>query len=99
MLGRPERCQLSRALLWEYNYKRLKLAQRLDQLGGFLTLVPEDSSDCQMSTPSMPWTLPVLGSVQSSVRSTPASLVIGFGRIIVSDIEVGEVSNRFENLV
>ena len=39
MLGWPKRRKLAHALLWEYRYKRLKLAQLLDQLGVFLTLV------------------------------------------------------------
>jgi hypothetical protein len=34
----PKECELAHAILWEYNYKRLELAQRLGQLGGFLTL-------------------------------------------------------------
>ena len=37
--GWPKRCKLARAFLWEYSYKRLKLAQLLGQLGVFLTLV------------------------------------------------------------
>jgi hypothetical protein len=36
LLGLPKRCGLARALLWEYNDKRLKLAQLLGQLGVFL---------------------------------------------------------------
>ena len=36
-LGRPKICELARAILWEYSYKRLKLAQFLGQLGVFLT--------------------------------------------------------------
>ena len=39
MLGWPKRRKLAHALLWEYRYKRLKLAQLLGQLGVFLTLV------------------------------------------------------------
>ena len=38
MLGWPRRCNLARAFLWEYSYKRLKLAQFLGQHGVFLTL-------------------------------------------------------------
>jgi hypothetical protein len=37
VLGWPKRCKLAHAFLWEYSYKRLKLAQRLGQLGAFLT--------------------------------------------------------------
>jgi hypothetical protein len=37
MLGWPEICKLAHAFLWEYSYKRLKLAQRLGQLDVFLT--------------------------------------------------------------
>ena len=37
VLGWPKRCELARAFLWEYNYKWLKLAQLLGQLGVFLT--------------------------------------------------------------
>ena len=37
VLGWPERCKLAHAFLWEYSYKRLKLAQLLVQLGVFLT--------------------------------------------------------------
>ena len=37
VLGWPKRCKLTHAGLWEYNYKRLKLAQLLGQLGIFLT--------------------------------------------------------------
>ena len=37
MLGWPRRCELARAFLWEYSYKRLKLARLLGQLGVFLT--------------------------------------------------------------
>jgi hypothetical protein len=36
-LGWPKRCKLTHAFLWEYCYKRLKFAQRLGQLGVFLT--------------------------------------------------------------
>jgi hypothetical protein len=32
-----KRCKLAHAFLWEYSYKRLKLAQLLSQLGVFLT--------------------------------------------------------------
>jgi hypothetical protein len=39
VLGWPERCKLAHALLWEYSYKRLKLAQLLCQLRVFLTSV------------------------------------------------------------
>ena len=35
--GWPRRCKLARAFVWEYSYKRLKLAHFLGQLGGFLT--------------------------------------------------------------
>ena len=35
--GRPRRCKLARAFLWEYSDKSLKLAQLLGQLGVFLT--------------------------------------------------------------
>jgi hypothetical protein len=37
VLGWPKRCKLAHAFLWEYSYKRLKLAQLLGQLGVFLT--------------------------------------------------------------
>jgi hypothetical protein len=37
LLGSPKMCKLAHALLWEYSHKRLKLAQLLGQLGGFLT--------------------------------------------------------------
>jgi hypothetical protein len=33
----PKICKLAHVFLWEYSYKRLKLAQLLAQLGGFLT--------------------------------------------------------------
>ena len=36
-LGWPRRCKLAHAFLWEYSYKRLKLAQLLGQLGVSLT--------------------------------------------------------------
>ena len=36
-LGRPKRCKLVHAFLWEYSDKRLKLAQLLGQLGVFPT--------------------------------------------------------------
>ena len=39
MLGWPKRCKLAHAFLWEYSYKRLKLAQLLGQLGIVLTLI------------------------------------------------------------
>ena len=39
MLGWAKRCKLTHAFLWEYSFKRLGLAQRLGQLGVFLTLV------------------------------------------------------------
>ena len=32
VLGRPERCELAHAILWEHSYKRLRLVQRLGQL-------------------------------------------------------------------
>jgi hypothetical protein len=38
-LGRPKRRRLAHAFLWEYSYKRPKLAQRVGQLGVFLTLL------------------------------------------------------------
>ena len=38
LLGWPKICKLARASLWEHSDKRLKLAQLLGQLGGFLTL-------------------------------------------------------------
>ena len=34
VLGWPERCKLAHAFLWEYSYKKLKLAQLLGQLSG-----------------------------------------------------------------
>ena len=34
------RCKLAHALLWEYSYKRLELAQLLGQLGVFLACPP-----------------------------------------------------------
>jgi hypothetical protein len=38
VLGRPKRCKLAHALLWEYGYEGLlKLAQLLGQLGVFCT--------------------------------------------------------------
>jgi hypothetical protein len=37
LLGWPNICKLAYAFLWEYSYKRLKLAQLLGQLGVFLT--------------------------------------------------------------
>jgi hypothetical protein len=37
VLGWPKRCKLTHAFLWEYIDKRLKLAQLLGQLDGFLT--------------------------------------------------------------
>ena len=39
MLGWPKLRKLAQAFLWEYSYKRLKLAQLLGQLGVFLTRV------------------------------------------------------------
>ena len=36
-LGWPRRCKLANAFVWEYSCKRLKLAQLVGQLGGFLT--------------------------------------------------------------
>ena len=35
--GRPKRCKLAHAFLWECSYKRLKTAQLLGQLGVSLT--------------------------------------------------------------
>ena len=40
VLDWPKICKLAHAFLREYSYKRLKLAQLLGQLGGFLTLDP-----------------------------------------------------------
>jgi hypothetical protein len=40
VLGWCKRCKLAHAFLWEYGYKRLKLAQLLGQLGVFLTCRP-----------------------------------------------------------
>jgi hypothetical protein len=40
VLGWPKICKLARAFLWEYRYKRLRLAQLLGQLGVFLTCRP-----------------------------------------------------------
>ena len=37
VLGWPRRCKLAHAFVWEYSCKRLKLAQLVGQLGGFLT--------------------------------------------------------------
>ena len=39
VLGWPKRRKLAHAILWEYGYKRLKLARLLGQLGAFLTCV------------------------------------------------------------
>ena len=39
VLGWPKRRKLAHAFLWEYSYKRLKLAQLLGQLGVLLTMV------------------------------------------------------------
>ena len=38
MLGWPKRCKLAHTFPWEYDYKRLKLAQLLGHLG--LSLAP-----------------------------------------------------------
>jgi hypothetical protein len=35
VLGWPKRREWAHALLWEYSYERLKLAQLLGKLGGF----------------------------------------------------------------
>ena len=45
VLGWPKRCKLAHASLWEYSYKRLKLAQLLGQLGVSLTC----STSCRIS--------------------------------------------------
>ena len=39
VLGWPKICKLAQTFLWEYSYKRLKLAQLLGQLGACLTCV------------------------------------------------------------
>ena len=41
-LGWPKRCKLAHAFLWEFSWKRLKLAQLLGQLGGFLACMIRD---------------------------------------------------------
>ena len=41
VLGWPKRCKLAHVFMWEYIYKRLKLAQLLGQLGVFLTCARE----------------------------------------------------------
>ena len=38
--GWPKRCKLAHAFMWEYSYKRLKLAQLLGRLGVVLTCTP-----------------------------------------------------------
>jgi hypothetical protein len=38
----PKKCKLARAILWEYSYKGLKLAQLLGQLVVFLTCVERE---------------------------------------------------------
>jgi hypothetical protein len=38
VLGWPKLRKLAQAFLWEYSYKRLKLAQLLGQPGAFFTL-------------------------------------------------------------
>jgi hypothetical protein len=40
VLGWPKICKLAHAFLWGYNYKRLKLAQLLGQLGVVLAWAP-----------------------------------------------------------
>ena len=40
VLGWPKQCKFAHAFLWEYSYKRLKLARLLGKLGVFLTLQP-----------------------------------------------------------
>jgi hypothetical protein len=53
VLGWPKRCKLAHAFLWEFSYKRLKLAQPLCQLAVFPTRSSQagvgrapDSPDC-----------------------------------------------------
>jgi hypothetical protein len=56
-LGRPKRCKLVHAFLWEYSDKRLKLAQLLGQLGVFLTCRrrhPQPSTNAMASARPMP---------------------------------------------
>jgi hypothetical protein len=48
-----QRCQLAIAFLWEYGYKRLKLAQLLGQLGVFLAwAVNALSADIHLNVPN-----------------------------------------------
>jgi hypothetical protein len=44
--GWPKRCKLAHALLWEYSYKGLELAQLLGQLGVFLTPGERGQTPC-----------------------------------------------------
>ena len=60
MLGWPKRCKLAHAFLWEYSYKRLKLAQLLGQLGVFLA-----PGAAQALSPICPWPPSPLGVGQA----------------------------------
>ena len=45
VLGRPKRCQLAHAFLWEHCYKRLELAQLLGQLLASISLYFQDQCE------------------------------------------------------
>jgi hypothetical protein len=70
--GWPKRYKLTHAFLWEYSYKRLKLAQLLGQLGAFLTCVR--STVVRMTSPI----IPVLAATcfLSTSRTTSALLPV-----------------------
>jgi hypothetical protein len=58
VLGWPKRCKLAYSFLWDYSYRRLKLAQLLGQLGVFLTLhisISAPDSMPRTSSGPRPW--------------------------------------------
>jgi hypothetical protein len=65
VLGRPKRCKLAHALLWEYSYKRLKLAQLLGRHGVFLTCLTRMWSTARYRSLCM---LSVYSSTAGSLR-------------------------------
>ena len=73
VLGRPKRCQLAHAFLWEYSYKRLKLAQLLGQLSWRLSRLELVAQQRERAE----------GGRGDEQRRGEAHL--GFGRIVASE--------------
>ena len=71
--GWPKICQLAHAFMWEYSYKRLKLAQLLGQLGVFLTCTTSSSSASSSAISAAQPLLPDEGALGCTKTITASS--------------------------